>query len=84
MPTEATDEATATELTSNVGNPSVIGLGSSVQLQATPRDDQGRPVPGYTITWESDDSTVVEADEDGYITALSLGGPRRRASSPTR
>lgn len=81
VPTEGNDEPTATELTSNLGSQSVIGLGSSVQLQATPRDSRGRPVPGYSITWESDNPTVVQAQEDGYITAVSLGTAQLTATA---
>lgn len=75
MPTKGSgdDGPIATSLTTNLGSRAVIGLGSSVQLQATPRDAQGQPVPGYSITWESMDPLVLEAEADGSVTAVALG-----------
>lgn len=51
----------------------VIGVGHSVQLEAIPIDDTGRPVPGYSITWESDDIGVMLVSGDGSATAVSAG-----------
>ncbi|NIN70992.1 MAG: hypothetical protein GTO46_03450, partial [Gemmatimonadetes bacterium] len=52
---------------------SVLGIGQSVQLRATPRAATGEVVEGYSITWETSDAGVVSVGEDGWITGVSLG-----------
>lgn len=79
LPTEG-EGVIATQLTWNLGSGAVIGLGSSVQLQATARDADGRPVSSYTITWESSDPSVLSADGDGSLTAMDMGSATIRAS----
>lgn len=81
LPTEGGEDAIATELTWNIGNRAVIGLGSSVQLQATPRDSRGQAVSDYTITWESSDPSILTASEDGFLTAVAVGSADVTASA---
>lgn len=81
LPTEGAEGANASELTWNLGSRAVIGLGSSVQLQATARDSRGRAVSDYTIEWESSDPSILTAGEDGSVTAVAIGSADITASA---
>lgn len=86
VPTDSNDPEgpVATILTLNVGDTLVLGLGAVVQLEATPRDATGQPVPDYVITWSSSDSSVVYVDELGSLSAIDIGGAAVTATAEKR
>lgn len=47
--------------------------GGSVQLHARPMDARGHRVAGRTVTWHSDDTTIVSIDAHGLATAQQAG-----------
>jgi uncharacterized protein YjdB/alpha-tubulin suppressor-like RCC1 family protein len=49
-----------------------LGLGSTSQLTATPKDSLGRPLTGRTVTWASDDASVT-VSATGFVTGVALG-----------
>ena len=50
-----------------------LGLGTSSQLSATPKDSTGQPLTGRTITWSSDNTASVTVSATGLATAVGLG-----------
>ena len=53
--------------------PSVIEVGDSFRLTASPRDGQGDVVPDAPIDWSTSDNSVLSVHPDGLITALDVG-----------
>lgn len=55
--------------------PSSLSLetGDTRTLEAVPRDAQGNPLSGRTITWSSEDETVATVDAAGRIMAKKVG-----------
>ena len=55
--------------------PSAASLidGQSLQFSAIVTDAEGTPLPGATVTWETDDPSVASIDEDGMLQALHEG-----------
>src|SRR6185312_11569136 len=51
---------------------STVGVGSTVQLQATPEDSSGNPVSA-TVTWTSSDATKATVDATGLVTGVAQG-----------
>jgi uncharacterized protein YjdB len=64
-------------------SPSVaeITVGDSRQLTATPRDADGNPLTGRTITWQSSAPLVAAVDGSGRVTALLPGEATITATS---
>ena len=52
-----------------------IHVGDLQQLTATPRDANGNPLTGRTVTWQSGNSTVASVDGNGLVTGRAAGGP---------
>lgn len=52
---------------------SPLPVGTTLQLSATPKDDQGNPLSGRTITWSSSDSAVATVSPSGVASGLALG-----------
>lgn len=48
--------------------------GDTVRLRATARDDEGKPVPGASFRWSSDDTAVAAVDDEGLVTLGASGG----------
>jgi uncharacterized protein YjdB len=52
-----------------------IALNGTVQLTATPKDANGNPLTGRTVTWQTSDATIATVDAAGLVTGQALGGP---------
>jgi uncharacterized protein YjdB len=52
-----------------------VAVGSTLQLAATPRDANGNPLTGRTITWQSSNATVASVNGSGLVTGVAVGGP---------
>ena len=51
-----------------------LRAGATVQLTATPRDDQGNDLGGCApVTWRSADSTIARVSSTGLVTGVALG-----------
>jgi uncharacterized protein YjdB/alpha-tubulin suppressor-like RCC1 family protein len=50
-----------------------LGLGTSSQLSATPKDSTGQPLTGRTVTWSSDNTAAVTVSPAGLLSAVGLG-----------
>jgi len=57
----------------------LFGVGATVQLTATPKDESGNPVSA-NVTWTSDNTAVATVNSSGLVTATGLGTARVRAS----
>src|SRR6266700_387459 len=58
-----------------------VAAGQSVQLTATPKDANGTPLSGRTVTWASNNTSVAIADVNGNVTALAPGSATITATS---
>jgi Big-like domain-containing protein/invasin-like protein/calcineurin-like phosphoesterase family protein len=52
---------------------SPLPVGTTLQLTATPKDEQGNSLGGRTVTWSSSDSGVAIVSPSGVASGLSLG-----------
>jgi uncharacterized protein YjdB len=52
-----------------------VAVGSTLQLSATPRDANGNPLTGRTITWQSSNSAIASVNGSGLVTGVAAGGP---------
>jgi uncharacterized protein YjdB len=50
-------------------------VGQTAQLTATPKDANGNPLTGRTITWSSSDNTIATVSGSGLVTGVGPGGP---------
>ena len=50
-----------------------LPVGTSLQLAATPKDAQGNPLSGRTITWSSSDPSVATVSASGLANGVALG-----------
>lgn len=57
----------------------LFGIGATVQLTATPKDEAGNPVSA-TVTWTSANPAVATVNSSGLVTATGLGTTKVRAS----
>lgn len=62
--------------------PSQVELvqGAERILSATPRDAEGRPLVGRTVSWVSDDPAIAQVDAEGRLRGLEPGSTRVRAT----
>jgi len=58
----------------------VLQLGGSLELEAIPRDQQGRPLT-RAVSWTSTDEGVATVDGSGRVRALAVGTVSVRATS---
>lgn len=58
-----------------------LGIGSSAQLSATPRDGHGNSLVGRMVTWASSDSSVATVSPSGLVTGVSTGSATVSATS---
>src|SRR2546426_7278713 len=58
-----------------------VGAGQAVQLTATPKDANGNPLSGRTVTWSSSSTSVAIADVNGNVTGLAPGAATITATS---
>src|SRR5690349_7292709 len=52
-----------------------VPAGGTVQLTATPKDANGNPLTGRTITWQSGNSAIAGVNGSGLVTGVATGGP---------
>jgi uncharacterized protein YjdB len=52
-----------------------VPAGGTVQLTATPKDANGTPLTGRTITWQSSNSATASVNGSGLVTGVASGGP---------
>src|SRR5207244_3773405 len=50
-----------------------VNEGNAVQLTATPKDANGTPLTGRTVTWASDNTTVATVSATGLVTGKAAG-----------
>src|SRR5438128_158131 len=58
-----------------------VAAGQAVQLTATPKDANGTPLSGRTVTWSSNNTSVAIADVNGNVTAIAPGSATITATS---
>jgi WD40 repeat protein len=58
-----------------------LSVGSSTQLTAVLRDSNGNTLTGHTVTWSSQDATVLSVTASGLVTAHQPGSTRITASA---
>ncbi len=54
---------------------SSILVNGSVHLTATPKDANGNPLSGRTVTWQSANPAVAGVDASGGVIGIAAGGP---------
>ena len=59
----------------------LLSVGETAQLSAEVRDQNGRAMPGATVTWTSSDPSVVTVDASGLVTAAGDGTATVTAAS---
>ncbi|HET7248685.1 MAG TPA: Ig-like domain-containing protein [Gemmatimonadales bacterium] len=52
---------------------SPLPVGTTLQLTATPKDNQGNPLSGRSVTWSSSDAAVATVSSGGVASGVSLG-----------
>lgn len=50
-----------------------VGVGDTVRFVASPKDANGRPVPGARVAWRAADGGVATLGADGLATAVAAG-----------
>jgi alpha-tubulin suppressor-like RCC1 family protein len=58
-----------------------LGLGTSSQLTAVPKDSNGTALAGRTVTWSTDNAGSVTVSPAGLISAVGLGSATITATS---
>ena len=64
--------------------PATVGftaLGETVQLSAQVRDQDGRIMEGFAVSWESTDAAIATVDANGLVTAAGNGSAAVAASA---
>lgn len=59
----------------------LMALGETVRLTANVLDQNGQPVAGAAVTWQSSDETVATVTAQGLVTAVSNGTAQITASA---
>jgi len=59
----------------------MVGVGTTVQLTATPLDANGNPLAGRTVTWASSAPGVATVDGTGLVTGVATGSATITATS---
>src|SRR5207302_6865370 len=68
--------------TVDVTPPSVsVQAGQTVQLTATPRDANGAPLSGRTVTWSSSNTSVATVSNGGLVSGITPGSATITATS---
>jgi uncharacterized protein YjdB len=58
-----------------------VQAGQTVQLTATPKDANGNPLSGRTVTWSVSNTTVATVNGTGLVTAKAAGSATITATS---
>lgn len=53
--------------------PQVMRVGNTLQITATPLNNQSQPIPGKTVSWASANPAVATVSQSGLVTALLPG-----------
>ena len=61
--------------------PANVQVGLTVQLTATPKDVNGNPLTGRTITWSSNNTSVATVSSSGLVTGVTAGSATITATS---
>jgi YVTN family beta-propeller protein len=59
----------------------VLGVGLSRQLSASVRDEDGAPVPGAAVSFESSDPTIASVTAEGLVGYIGVGHAEITATS---
>jgi len=62
-------------------NAPAVAVGAQIALQAQVHDASGQLVPGATVFWSSNDTTIVTVSPAGVVTGHSVGTTQIAASS---
>ncbi|MDE2937622.1 MAG: Ig-like domain-containing protein, partial [Chloroflexota bacterium] len=63
------------------GEVTLMSIGATVQLTATVLDENGQPVAGAVVIWQSSDASVATVSAEGLVTAVGNGVVRITATS---
>src|SRR5258705_51519 len=58
-----------------------VGVGQTVQLTATPKDDSGNALAGRVVTWASSAPAVAAVNGSGLVTGVTAGAATITATS---
>src|SRR5712691_1975880 len=58
-----------------------VAVGQTVQLTATPKDANGNPLTGRTVTWATTNAAVAAVDGNGLVSSVAAGAATIGASS---
>lgn len=58
-----------------------IEIGKEVQLEATPRDEDGNDLTNREVSWMSSEPSVASVDQNGRVTGQAVGGATITATS---
>jgi uncharacterized protein YjdB len=50
-----------------------LKMGKTGKVEGKPLDENGKDAPGYTVAYESYDTSVVTVDEKGLVTPVGMG-----------
>ena len=67
------DPPRPTTVTTNPGTARLASLGTTVQLSAEARYENGNAMTGTTMAWNSSDAAVANVDPSGLVTAVAEG-----------
>ena len=54
--------------------PAFVVVNGTQQLTAVVRDSAGNPIPGLTVTWQSNNTKVATVSSSGLVTGVATGG----------
>src|SRR2546430_1773581 len=58
-----------------------VQAGSAIQLTATPKDANGNPLSGRTVSWSSSNTSVATVSSSGLVTGVTVGSAAITATS---
>jgi len=58
-----------------------IQVGQTVQLTAAPKDSNGNPLAGRTVTWSTDNASAATVSSSGLVTGVGVGSATITATS---
>jgi acid phosphatase type 7 len=62
-------------------SPASVQQGFTVQLTATPRDANGNPLSGRTVSWSSSNTAAATVNGSGLVTGVAVGSATITATS---
>jgi Big-like domain-containing protein/leishmanolysin len=77
----SSDPTVPAEITLNSTQVTLAAAGQGQQLIATVLDQNGDPIPGAAVAWESDDPAIVAVSSTGLLTAQSPGNAEVTATA---